>query len=105
MMAGIGVERLQSPVVEDEQVDPLEAFQPYRNTSIAARHAQFVEQLANPDVAYRQIVGAGLAANGTGQPALDRSGRAGDDEIVGTFGQDLLERGCTGWEGGGKGKG
>src|SRR3546814_15107174 len=85
MMAGIGVERLQSPVVEDEQVDAREAFQPYRNTSIAARPAQFVRRLAKPDVEDRQIVAAGLVPNGTGQPELPRSGWAGDDEIGGTF--------------------
>ena len=93
MMAGIGVERLKSPVVEDEQVDAREAFQPYRNTSIAARHAQFVEQLAKPDVEDRQIVAAGLVPNGTGQPALARSGWAGDDEIVVTFDPVTLEKG------------
>src|SRR3546814_19429372 len=93
MMAGIGVERLQSPVVEDEQVDAREACQPYRNTPVAARHAQFVKQLAKPDVEDRQIVAAGLVPNGTGQPALARSGWAGDDEIVVTFDPVTLEKG------------
>ena len=50
MMASVGVERFQTPVIEDEQIDAREAFQPDRDTTITARHTQFVKQLAEPDV-------------------------------------------------------
>jgi len=47
VMPGAGVERLQPPIVEDEQVGAAEVAEDARMTPIAARQCKFFEELGH----------------------------------------------------------
>lgn len=75
MVAGIAVERLQAPVVEDEYVDAGEALHAGSDPAIASGERQVVDQAWQPGVEHRAIVATRLVADGAGKPALaDASG-------------------------------
>lgn len=92
MVAGIGVERFKSPVIQDEQVNARKTFQACRDPSIAARDAQLVKQLAEPNIQDRHVVSARLVANGAGQPAFSGARRACNDQIVVAIDPVALEK-------------
>ena len=62
IVTGDGVERLQSPIVEDQQVGAAEVAQDAGMTSIAARQRQFLEQPGDALVENRSIIPASLVA-------------------------------------------
>jgi hypothetical protein len=61
-MPGAGVERLQPPIIEDEQVGAAEVAEDARMTPLAARQRQFFEELGHAVVEHRSIVATGLVA-------------------------------------------
>jgi len=77
-MPGGGVERLQSPIVEDEQIGAAQVAKDAGMTPIAARQRKFFEELGHAVVEHRPIVATGLVAERRGQPALADAGRAND---------------------------
>ena len=78
VVAGGGVERLEAPVVEDEEIDAAEPTQQTRMAAIAARQSEIAEQPRHALIEYRAIVAAGLVAERRGEPALADAGRAHD---------------------------
>jgi hypothetical protein len=77
-VAGGGVERLQSPVVQNEQVGAAERTQNARMASVAARQGEFFEKLGDAVIEHRSIVAAGLVVERRGQPALTNAAQAND---------------------------
>jgi hypothetical protein len=57
-----GVERLQSPIVENEKVGAAERAQEARMTAIAAREGELFEELWDAVIEHRAIIAAGLVA-------------------------------------------
>lgn len=62
VVAGRGVERLEAPVVEDEEIDATERAQEAGVAAVAARQSQIAEQPWDALVEHRAIVAAGLVA-------------------------------------------
>ncbi len=71
----LGVERLRSPIVDDQQSDAFERGQQTRQAALAARLAQVAEQAAGALVEHRETVATGLVTEGTGEPRLADAGR------------------------------
>ena len=82
IVAGGGVERLEAPIVEDEELDAAEAAHDAGIAAVAARQREIGEQLRDALIEHRAIVAAGLVAEGTGKPALADAGRPAQDQIV-----------------------
>ena len=82
IVPGGGVERLQPPIVEDEQVDAAEIAQQPRMAAIAARQREFLEQPRHALVEDGSIVPACLMAERGGQPTFADAGRADQRQIV-----------------------
>ena len=80
--AGGGVERVESPIVEDEELSAVEAAHDAGVPSVAARQREIGEQLGDALVEHRAVVTAGLVAEGTGKPTFADAGRPAQDQIV-----------------------
>ena len=78
VVAGLGSERFETPVVEDQEVDGAEAFETAGEAAVAVGQDEFVEQLGRADVEDRLVVAAGFVAEGAGQPTLAHAGQAND---------------------------
>jgi hypothetical protein len=76
------VERLQPPIVEDQQVGAAEVAKDARMATIAARQCQVLEQAGRALVENRSVVPASLMAEGAGKLAFPDAGRPGQREIV-----------------------
>jgi hypothetical protein len=81
VVTGTGVERLEPPIVEDQQIDTAEPAQQARMAAVAARESEVIEQPRNALIEHRAIVTAGLVAERGGEPALADAGRTADQEI------------------------
>src|SRR3954466_15704145 len=57
---GTGVERFETPIVEDEEVDAGEAAQDAGIAAITAGEREFGEELGNPLIENRAVVAASL---------------------------------------------
>jgi hypothetical protein len=64
VMASGGVERLETPIVEDEQLDAAEGSHDAGVTAIAAGEREIGEQLGNALVEDGAVVAAGFVAEG-----------------------------------------
>ena len=99
IVTGGGVERLEAPIVEDEQIGAAEIAQEARMASVAARQREVLEQLGNALIEDRAVVAAGLVAERRSQPALADAGRPEQGQIVvgvDPFALDeLLEQGAV----------
>ncbi len=82
VVPGLGVERLEAPIVEDEELDAAERSGDAGIAAVGARHDQVAEQLGDTLVEDGAIVPAGLVAERTGEPGFADAGRAADDQIV-----------------------
>ena len=82
IVAGAGVERLEPPVVEDEELDAGEGSHDAGIASVAAGQREIGEQLGDALVEHRAVVAAGLVAEGAGKPTFADAGRAAQDQIV-----------------------
>ena len=74
VVAGRGVERLEAPVVEDEEIDATERAQETGVAAIAARQSEIGEQPRDALIEHGAIVAAGLVAERRGEPALADAG-------------------------------
>jgi hypothetical protein len=76
VMTGLCVERLESPIVEDEELDAAERADDPRVATVASGERQLAEQLGDALIENRSIIPAGLVAECTGEPTLADTGRA-----------------------------
>ncbi len=74
VVPGVAIERLQAPVVQDEQFDPGEALHPSGNTSIAFGYRQLIIEPRHASVEDRAIVAAGLVTDRACEPAFADAG-------------------------------
>ena len=74
--ASAGVERFEPPIVEDQELDAVEASHDAGITSVAARQGEIGEELGNTLIERRAVVAASLVAEGTGKPTFADAGRA-----------------------------
>ena len=66
--AGAGVERIETPIVEDEELGASESAHDAGIAPVAARQREIGEQLGDALVEHRAVVAAGLLAESTGKP-------------------------------------
>ncbi len=81
-MTGAGVERLETEVVENEEIGAAEGFDEARMTPVASGERQILAKLRPAMIENRAIVAAGFLADGAGQPAFADAGRPDEREIV-----------------------
>jgi hypothetical protein len=81
VVTGTGVERLESPIIEDQQIDTAKAAQQAWMAAVAAGERQIVEQSRDALIEHGAIVATGLVAERRGEPTLADAGRAADQEI------------------------
>src|ERR1700691_4110192 len=72
--AGAGVERIEPPIVEDEELGASEAAHDAGMAPVAASERQFGEELGYSLIENRAVVAAGLVSEGTGKPTLSDAG-------------------------------
>ncbi len=82
IVAGLGIEGLQAPVIEDEQFDLGEALEPAGDAPVAAGERQFLEQARETGIEDGAVVAACLVPDGAGEPGLADAGRAADRQVV-----------------------
>lgn len=82
VVAGLGAEGLQAPVVKDEQLGGTECLEAAADAAIAMGERQFIEELGHAHVEDGTVVAAGLVTERAGQPALADAGRPGDHQVV-----------------------
>ena len=80
--AGASIERIETPVVEDQELGAVEAAHDAGIAAITARQREIGEQLGDALVEHRAVVAAGFVAESTGKPAFANAGRAAQDQIV-----------------------
>ena len=81
--AGAGVERIETPIVEDEELGAGEGAHDAGVAPVAARQREIGEQLGDALIQNRAVVAAGLVAERTGKPAFADARRPAQDQIVG----------------------
>ena len=75
VVSGLGVERLETPVVEDEELDAAEGANDGGIAAVAAGEGEIAEQLGDALVEDGAVVATGLVAEGASQPTFaDRLG-------------------------------
>ncbi len=72
----------RAPIVEDEQLGPLEAFQHPGVPAVSAGDGECLEQLRHPVINDASAVPASLVAERTGDPALSETGWPGDEQVL-----------------------
>ena len=77
-----GIERLETPVVEDEQLHAAERPLDAGIAAIAAGKGEVGEQLGNALVEHRAIVATCSVAERRGEPALADAGRPAQDQVL-----------------------
>ena len=82
VMPGLGIQGLKAPVVQNEQLDAGETFEPAGDAAVTTREREFVEQAGEADVEDRAVVAAGLVADGAGEPTFPDAGWTADRQIV-----------------------
>jgi hypothetical protein len=81
VMARRGVERLEAPVIEDEEIDAAERAQEAGMSAIATRQGEIGEQPWDALVEHGAIVAAGLVTERRGEPALADARGPADQEV------------------------
>src|ERR1700726_4447717 len=81
VVAGCGVERLEAPVVEDEEVDATERAQETGVAAVAARQSEIAEQPRDALIEHGAIVAAGLVAERRSEPTLADTGGPADQQV------------------------
>ena len=81
VVTGAGIERLEPPIIEDQQIDTAKAAQQAWVTTVAAGERQIVEQARDALIEHGAIVATGLVAERRGEPTLADACRAADQEI------------------------
>src|SRR6266545_4365216 len=75
-----GVERLETPIIEDEKIDAAERPQQAQMASVATGERQIGEQPGDALIEHRAIVAASFVSESRSEPALAHTGRAADEE-------------------------
>ena len=78
IVTGGGVERLQAPVIENEQIGAAQVAQKTRMASVATPQGEGLEEPGHALIEDRAVVATRLVAERRGQPALADAGRADD---------------------------
>ncbi len=84
-MTGIGVDGLEAPIVQNQQLDGGDALHPRSESAIAPGKVQFFEQPRQPSVKYRVVVPAGLVTKRTAKPAFPDAGWPDNGAILMVF--------------------
>ena len=99
IMPGGGVERLQAPIIENEQIGAAQIAQQTRMASVATRQGKGLEEPGHALIEDRAVVATRLVAERRSQPALADAGWADECQIivsVDPFALDqLLEQGAV----------
>ena len=77
-MACLIVERLKTPIVEDQQLDIAERALQAHIASIASGQRQIGEQSWNALIENRSVIAAGFVTQGAGEPTFADAGRPAD---------------------------
>ena len=77
-----GVERLQTPVIENEQIGATQGTKQSGMPAIAAGQGEFLEKLWNAVIEHGPIVAAGFVAERRRKPGLSDAGRTDEGQIV-----------------------
>src|SRR6516162_8287716 len=77
-----GVERLEAPIIEDQELDASETTQDAGIAAVTAGEREFGEELGNPLIENRAVIAAGLVTQGTSKPRFAHAGRSAQDQIV-----------------------
>ena len=80
--AGAGIERIEAPIIENEQLRAGQGSHDAGMAAVAAGQRKIGEQLGDALIKNRAVVAARLMAEGTGQPAFADAGRPAQDQIV-----------------------
>src|SRR5215472_11075896 len=82
VMTLLGSERLETPVVEDQELDAAEGTHQAGVAAVAACQCEIAEQARNALIEHRTIVAAGLVAEGASKPTFADPGRPFDDQVL-----------------------
>ena len=77
IVTGGGVERLQAPVIENEQIGAAQVAQKTRMASVATPQGEGLEEPGHALIEDRAVVATRLVAERRGQPALADAGSGG----------------------------
>src|SRR5215208_7382127 len=80
--AGAGIERIETPIIENEELGAGEGSHDAGMAAIAAGQREIGEQLRDALVQDRAVVAAGLMTESTGQPTFTDAGWPAQDQIV-----------------------
>jgi hypothetical protein len=72
------IENRKAPVVEDQELNAAEGFEQAAISAVAASEGERFKQARDAMILHRAIVAAGFVAEGAGNPALAKPGRADD---------------------------
>src|SRR6516225_3238997 len=86
-------ERLETPIVEDQELDAAEGAHNARVAAVAAGQGKIAEHTRDTLIEHRAVVATGLVAEVTSQPAFADAGWPFDDQIL-----RLLDPGDQGLE-------
>ena len=104
VVALLGAERLETPIVEDQQLDAAEGAHQAGIAAIAARQREIAEHPRDALVEHRAVVAARLVAERAGEPAFADAGGPFDDQVLRLVdpaaGDQCLEQGAVETAGG-----
>ncbi len=81
-MAGLLVERLHAPIIQDQQMDVTEGALKPGIAAVAVSKSKICEQAWDAPIEDRAVIAAGLVAECTGQPAFADAGRSADRKVI-----------------------
>jgi hypothetical protein len=76
IMASGSIERLQAPVIEDEQIGAAQVAHKARMTAVATPQCEVLEEPGHTVIEDRPVVATGFVTEGGGKPAFSDAGRA-----------------------------
>ena len=90
--AGATVERFEAPIIEDEELDAVEAAHDAGVAAVAVGQREIGEELGNSLIEDRTVVAAGLVAEGTGKPTFADAGQLNDTlrSITGSTSRSII---------------
>ena len=80
--AGAGIERIEAPIIEDEELGASQAAHDSGMAAVAAGQREIGEQLWDTLIEHRVVIAAYLVAEGTSKPTFADAGWAAQDQIV-----------------------
>src|ERR1700756_997025 len=97
VVTGGGIERFETPVIENQHLDAAKGAEQAAITAVTTGQREIAEQLGDALIEDGMIVAAGLVAKRRRQPTLADAGWSGDHQIVARLdpaaGDQLLEQG------------